>query len=107
MEAIVACPHCKDKPSLTQHIKDDPQWQMRCDNCGYILYRTTAEDAISEWNRYIKVLSKIIIKKEYSGESIPDIEEDIYCAILESDISIVEEGTFELLLTWKRKKGNE
>jgi len=55
----------------------------------------------------MKLLSKIIIKKEYGGENILDIEEDIYCAILEANIPIVEKGIFELSLTWKKEKENE
>ena len=109
IEAILPCPDCNKKPILK---RENWKWQIRCESCGYVLSRLIADTAISAWNNYVnetksqkKLLSKIIIKKEYCGENIIDIEEDIYSAIIEANIpkdeSNIEKGMFKLSLTWR------
>lgn len=111
IESILSCPVCNEKASISRH---NGIWLIRCSTCNYILTRPILEDAIIAWNGYVRVtelinkkklLSKLIIKKEYCGENIADIEEDIYNSRIEANIPKdeynFENGTFNLLLTWR------
>ena len=54
-----------------------------------------------------KLISKILLKKTYCGESIIDIEEDVYSSIeYDKDIPVDEygfsQGEYEITLTWKQ-----
>ena len=58
-----------------------------------------------------KLINKILLKKIYDGESIIDIEEDVYSAIqYDPDIPIDEDGysqgQYELSLVWRQYDNN-
>jgi len=52
---------------------------------------------------------KLLLKKLYDGESISDIEEDVYTAIvganLPKDKDGFEQGEFSIKLEWKQDNG--
>jgi len=56
------------------------------------------------------LIHKLLLYKEYCGESISDIEEDVYTAINDNGIPIDKDGfiqgEFQLTLKWNRDDDN-